>query len=84
MSFLRPKRVLTVATRCVMRIVSLLSMWVRLIVDNFRVYDEMNNCQLCLTTACNQPLINLIRLCTVVGTVTPRLVFTVRPPGATH
>ena len=26
-----------------MRIVSLLSMWVRLIVDNFRVYDEMNN-----------------------------------------
>ena len=43
MSFLRPKRVLLVATRCVMRIVSLLSMWVRLIVDNFRVYDEMNN-----------------------------------------
>ena len=26
-----------------MRIFSLLSMWVRLIVDNFRVYDEMNN-----------------------------------------
>ena len=43
MSFLRPKRVLPVVTRCVMRIVSLLSMWVRLIVDNFRVYDEMNN-----------------------------------------
>ena len=43
MSFLRPKRVLPVAMRCVMRIMSLLAVWLRLIVDNFRVKDEMNN-----------------------------------------
>ena len=36
-SFLRPKRVLPVATRCMMRIASLISVWVRIIVDNVRV-----------------------------------------------